>query len=97
MKKRITTLLILINFCFSANAAYILIPMDRSQKNHLKSYGLAYWVLENGIEVNWLLNYRGGSFMFAYGQKMEIRILIVLRSKAKHIRLTLRDGTNTGI
>ena len=33
------------------------------QKNHLKSYGLAYWVLDNILEVDWLLNYRGGSFM----------------------------------
>ena len=43
----------------------ILIPMDENnQKNHLKSYGLAYWVLEQDIEVDWLLNFRGGSFMF---------------------------------
>ncbi len=37
--------------------------MDESQKNHLKAYGIAYWVLNNEIEVMWLLNYRGGSFM----------------------------------
>lgn len=48
---------------FSANAAKILIPMDETQKNHLKAYGIAYWVLNNEIEVQWLLNYRGGSFM----------------------------------
>ena len=43
----------------------ILIPMDaNSQKNHLKSYGLTYWLLQNEIDVDWLLNYRGGSFMF---------------------------------
>jgi hypothetical protein len=76
MKIRVIILFILISFNFCANASYILIPMDRSQKNHLKSYGLAYWVLENGIEVNWLLNYRGGSFMFVYGQKMENESLI---------------------
>src|SRR4051812_28684739 len=75
-KTRVVILFFLISFNFSANASYILIPMDRSQKNHLKSYGLAYWVLENGIEVNWLLNYRGGSFMFAHGQKMENESLI---------------------
>ncbi|NNC84360.1 MAG: asparagine synthetase B [Flavobacteriales bacterium] len=59
--------LILISFCFLfsswLSAAYILIPMDESQKNHLKAYGIAFWVLQNDIEVEWLLNYRGGSFM----------------------------------
>ena len=37
--------------------------MDDSQANHLKAYGVAFWVLENGVEVEWLLNYRGGSFL----------------------------------
>jgi len=39
--------------------------MDKDQKNHLKAYGIAYWVLKKDVEVYWLLNYRGGSFMFA--------------------------------
>ncbi len=43
--------------------ARILVPMDESQTNHLKAYGVAFWVLENGVEVEWLLNYRGGSFL----------------------------------
>jgi len=43
---------------------YILIPMDKdNQANHLKAYGIAYWVLQNNLEVDWLLNYRGGSFL----------------------------------
>ena len=47
-------------------AAKILIPMDEeSQRNHLKAYGIAYWILQNEIEVEWLLNYRGGSFLVA--------------------------------
>ncbi|MFL5730444.1 MAG: asparagine synthetase B [Cytophagaceae bacterium] len=75
MKIRLTILLFLL-LTFSAKASYILIPLDHSQKNHLKSYGIAYWVLENGIEVNWLLNYRGGSFMFSYGQKLENEALV---------------------
>jgi len=41
----------------------ILIPMDALQKDHLKAYGIAYWALTKDIEVDWLLNYRGGSFM----------------------------------
>ncbi len=46
-------------------AAYILLPMDETtQRNHLKAYGLTYWVLAQGGEAYWLLNYRGGSFAF---------------------------------
>ena len=41
----------------------ILIPMDLSQKDHLKAYGIAFNVLTKNINVEWLLNYRGGSFL----------------------------------
>lgn len=45
--------------------------MDESQKNHLKSYGIAYWVLkEYDTEIDWLLNYRGGSFMIDASQQI---------------------------
>jgi len=37
--------------------------MDEKQGNHLKAYGIAYWVLKKDTEVDWLLNYRGGSFL----------------------------------
>jgi hypothetical protein len=49
----------------------ILIPMDNSQKNHLKAYGIAYWTLQNGVEVKWLLNYRGGSFLIQNNTDIE--------------------------
>lgn len=52
-------------FALDARASRILIPMDDSQVNHLKAYGIAYWVLQNEIEIEWLLNYRGGSFLCA--------------------------------
>jgi hypothetical protein len=52
-------------------AAQLLIPMDESQKNHLKSYGLAFWLLKQQQEVQWLLNYQGGSFMFNYSAAAE--------------------------
>ncbi len=65
MKKQFYVLLFFILMCLQqATAAYILIPMDNTQKNHIKAYGIAYWILQNDIEVDWLLNYRGGSFMF---------------------------------
>jgi len=54
-----------------SRAASILIPMDEDQKDHLKSYGIAFWVLKNNQEVDWLLNYRGGSFMMKYDQNVE--------------------------
>ena len=38
---------------------------EENQRNHLKAYGIAYWILQNEIEVEWLLNYRGGSFLVA--------------------------------
>jgi len=41
----------------------ILIPMDLTQNDHLKSYGITFFTLENNINVEWLLNYRGGSFL----------------------------------
>ncbi|MCC6371598.1 MAG: asparagine synthetase B [Bacteroidia bacterium] len=62
MKKKILTLLFLALFA-RAFASYILIPMDDTQKNHLKAYGLAYWALKGDLEIHWLLNYRGGSFI----------------------------------
>ena len=55
-------------------ADYLLIPMDYTQTQHLKSYGIAYWVLEHDVDVDWLLNYRGGSFMFIYTPTFEQEI-----------------------
>lgn len=60
----------------SAKASSILIPMDETQKNHLKSYGVAYWVLERQSEVQWLLNYRGGSFLVSYNSEIEKECLV---------------------
>src|SRR6478609_8280517 len=40
----------------------ILIPMDASQANHLKAYGVAFWLLQNNREVDWMLNFKGGAF-----------------------------------
>ena len=46
----------------------LLIPMDESQSDHLKAYGVAYRVIQAGAKVEWLLNYRGGSFLLPDGQ-----------------------------
>lgn len=61
-KKSLYILLFLITF--SAKANFLLLPMDDvSQKNHLKAYGITYWVLDKQYKASWLLNYRGGSFL----------------------------------
>ena len=60
----------------TANAAFILIPMDEKQANHLKAYGITYWTLEQGIEVKWLLNYRGGSFLVQHQQALASECLV---------------------
>ena len=54
-----------------ARATYLLIPMDETQRNHLKAYGIAYFALEREVEVTWLLNYRGGAFMMKYADAIE--------------------------
>jgi len=55
----------------------LLIPMDESQKNHLKAYGISYWILKNfEMEMDWLLNYRGGSFMVAYNQSFATEMTV---------------------
>ncbi len=59
--KRLIPLFMLTFTILSGNR--ILIPMDIAQKDHLKAYGIAYWVLKQNINVEWILNYRGGSFM----------------------------------
>ena len=50
--------------------------MDETQKDHLKSYGVTFWVLEKNVEVKWLLNYRGGSFMMEYHAEIENECVI---------------------
>ncbi|MBC7747646.1 MAG: asparagine synthetase B, partial [Methylotenera sp.] len=67
--------------------------MDDQQQNHLKAYGVAYWVLQKNIELEWLLNYRGGSFMSQHSAALENELQIrgvsfdlIPDSKAAQIR-----------
>ena len=64
---------LMINFLFSEK---IIIPMDETQSDHLKAYGIAFWSLENKHEVDWLLNYKGGSFVFKNNQMIENECII---------------------
>jgi len=52
-------------------ATHLLIPMDLEQTNHLKAYGIAYYAVSHQIDMSWLLNYRGGSFMCVYNADIE--------------------------
>ena len=61
--KKLSLFLLCCSIIFSAKAAYIFIPMDESQSNHLKAYGIAFYAIEREVKVDWLLNYQGGSFM----------------------------------
>jgi hypothetical protein len=77
---RVKHFIICLVFVFSSQTILglqILIPMNLTQKDHLKSYGIAYWILSKGGEVDWLLNYEGGSFLFnfdvAYENECKIR------------------------
>ncbi|MBW6458059.1 MAG: asparagine synthetase B, partial [FCB group bacterium] len=75
--KHILALLCIFLFVAQADASnLLLIPMDRSQSNHLKAYGIAYDALEKGTNVEWLLNYRGGSFSMEYSDHFEKECLL---------------------
>ena len=74
--RQITIIFFLVFFGLKVFSSSILIPMDDSQKNHLKAYGIAFWTLERGVDVKWLLNYRGGSFMIDYVKELENECLI---------------------
>jgi hypothetical protein len=74
--KLITVFLFSILFHFSVKGSQILVPMDEGQTNHLKAYGLAYWALEKTVTIEWLLNYRGGSFLFPNLRALEEELVL---------------------
>ncbi len=60
IRKKYIVLVFCLLLSIYAKASSILIFMDEDQKNHLKAYGIAYWTISKQVEVDWLLNYRGG-------------------------------------
>ncbi len=66
----------------------ILVQMDLKQTDHLKAYGVAYWALEHGIEVDWLLNYRGGSFL------MDYRDLVATECRVRGVAFEVLSGSD---
>lgn len=72
--------------------------MDNTQANHLKAYGIAYWVLKNDVEMEWLLNYRGGSFLIPQAPTIEkectirgVSFSVIANSQADAIRTEIAD------
>lgn len=80
---------VLLFLTLSVKATYLLIPMDEeNQTNHLKAYGIAYWVLSQEVEMEWLLNYRGGSFLIPYTEAFKVECQI------RNVSFeTISDGT----
>jgi hypothetical protein len=76
MKRLFLIIAVFLFLSINTNATYLLMPMDKVQKNHLKAYGIAYWILEHDIEITWLLNYRGGSFMVQYADDFKNECVI---------------------
>ncbi len=76
MIKKFFLLLLFIIFSLNTFASYLFIPMDLSQKNHLKAYGIAFLSISKSIDVSWLLNYQGGSFMMIYSDVLEDECVI---------------------
>lgn len=92
MLKRYTLLCFLAVSCHCF-ANQILIPMDDTQSNHLKAYGIAYNTLKSDVDVEWLLNYKGGSFMIEYSTKLEkecrlraVSYMVISDANAQSIR-----------
>jgi hypothetical protein len=69
MLKKILLLVLFANFFVLAQSK-ILIYMDLKQTDHLKAYGVTFHALQAGIKSDWLLNYRGGSFLIDYTDKI---------------------------
>lgn len=74
--KKFLIIVFLALFAQQTYASQILIPMDNRQTNHLKAYGVAFWVLEHDVVIEWLLNYRGGAFLMPYLNSIEEQLII---------------------
>ncbi len=99
MKKLLLAFAFLLVWMNSSIASHILIPMDETQKNHLKAYGIAYWELQHqGGTLEWLLNYQGGSFLFLYSKDIEkecnirgVTYKVIADVQASQIRQEIAD------
>ncbi|NBW93947.1 MAG: asparagine synthetase B, partial [Bacteroidetes bacterium] len=72
----IASVLLVLSTQRTAGAQDILVPMDDVQADHLKAYGVTFWALERKVDVDWLLNYRGGSFLMAAEPEIEAELRV---------------------
>ncbi len=93
LKDRCAGLLLLFVLSWSigvpASGQDLLIPMDARQTDHLKAYGVAFWAIERGITVDWLLNYRGGSFLVQQDNELEQELRI------RNVHYETQNGAGT--
>ncbi|MBI1837373.1 MAG: asparagine synthetase B [Flavobacteriia bacterium] len=75
MEKILVLFICLMSFG-NVKATQLLVPMDESQTNHLKAYGVAFWMLEHEIVIEWLLNYKGGSFLTPHLKAIEEELIL---------------------
>ncbi len=101
---RLYLIILILSFYTQSFANKILIPMDLSQTEHLKAYGIAYHALQYGITVEWLLNYRGGSFLMDYSSIIEkecafenVKLEIVAPSQVLEIYQMIQDNNMESI
>ena len=102
---RLIILILLAGASNSAIGQQLLIPMDESQTNHLKAYGLTFNHLKDGSKATWLLNYRGGAFLTASNDELirtarlkNIHLERISESQAAQIIQRIESpGSNTSV
>jgi len=102
---RLIILVLLAGASNSAIGQQLLIPMDESQTNHLKAYGLLFNHLKDGSKATWLLNYRGGAFLTASNDELirtarikNIHLERISESQAAQIIQSIESpGSNTSV
>lgn len=88
MRKFFLSFVLIVLLSINLVAQKILIPMDMTQTDHLRAYGLAYWALKQNQPVDWLLNYRGGSFITDYSFSLETE------GRIRGVSFEIIDGAN---
>lgn len=102
---RLLIFILLVGASNSAIGQQLLIPMDESQTNHLKAYGLLFNHLKDGSKATWLLNYRGGAFLTASNEELirtarikNIHLERISESQAAQIIQSIESpGSNTSV
>lgn len=87
MNKLFIVIILFLTYCLNFSQSKMLIPMDLTQTDHLKAYGITFNSLKKNLSADWLLNYRGGSFMLDYSE------IIAIECRVKNVNFELLDNT----